>query len=277
MCFYDQAKVLNPGLSKNVFSPSSPFHSNVYNHWKTFHITFTFIPNHISDPCSICGCFLFFPLPFSFPLTSCCFLFLVLFFFPVPPSIHCTSSGTSEHLSPPSLFLPLFQSTCDTLRSHSDSLGFAPNVLPSHPTLGNFEEFACWRHGRRGQLAVWRQTVILTCIHVHTYTHSTWRLVHTVNEINQSLNRIRYHRTSTSRQHFPKQYSGYISITQYQQHQPFVSCCENDRKHLFSQWFYTMAEIRRAFFFFFWEQIGSLWLNKAHYCTKGAQTGSNVH
>ncbi|XP_076826730.1 acid-sensing ion channel 1C isoform X2 [Brachyhypopomus gauderio] len=34
-------------------------------------------------------------------------------------------------------------STCDTLRSHSDSLGFTPNMLPSHPTLGNFEEFAC--------------------------------------------------------------------------------------------------------------------------------------
>lgn len=48
---------------------------------------------------------------------------------------------------------PLFQSTCDTLRSHSDSLGFAPNVLPSHPTLGNFEEFACWRRRQRGQLA----------------------------------------------------------------------------------------------------------------------------
>ncbi|XP_058878974.1 acid-sensing ion channel 1C isoform X2 [Acipenser ruthenus] len=35
------------------------------------------------------------------------------------------------------------QSTCDTLRSHSDSLGFTPNMLPRHPTLGNFEEFAC--------------------------------------------------------------------------------------------------------------------------------------
>uniref|UniRef100_A0AAV2JTA1 Uncharacterized protein n=1 Tax=Knipowitschia caucasica TaxID=637954 RepID=A0AAV2JTA1_KNICA len=34
-------------------------------------------------------------------------------------------------------------STCDTLRSHSDSLGFTPNMLPRHPTLGNFEEFAC--------------------------------------------------------------------------------------------------------------------------------------
>ncbi|XP_058873486.1 acid-sensing ion channel 1C-like isoform X2 [Acipenser ruthenus] len=35
------------------------------------------------------------------------------------------------------------QSTCDTLRSHSDSVGFTPNMLPRHPTLGNFEEFAC--------------------------------------------------------------------------------------------------------------------------------------
>ncbi|XP_010790850.1 acid-sensing ion channel 1C [Notothenia coriiceps] len=34
-------------------------------------------------------------------------------------------------------------STCDTLRSHSESLGFTPNMLPRHPTLGNFEEFAC--------------------------------------------------------------------------------------------------------------------------------------
>nr|XP_034984949.1 acid-sensing ion channel 3 [Zootoca vivipara] len=34
-------------------------------------------------------------------------------------------------------------STCHTLCSHSDSIGFAPNVLPRHPTLGNFEEFAC--------------------------------------------------------------------------------------------------------------------------------------
>ncbi|XP_069778730.1 acid-sensing ion channel 2-like isoform X2 [Narcine bancroftii] len=34
-------------------------------------------------------------------------------------------------------------STCDTLRSHSDSLGFTPHMLPRHPTLGNFEEFAC--------------------------------------------------------------------------------------------------------------------------------------
>ncbi|XP_032875450.1 acid-sensing ion channel 1-like [Amblyraja radiata] len=34
-------------------------------------------------------------------------------------------------------------STCDTLRSQSDSLGFTPNMLPRHPTLGTFEEFAC--------------------------------------------------------------------------------------------------------------------------------------
>ncbi|XP_074802738.1 acid-sensing ion channel 3 isoform X4 [Natator depressus] len=34
-------------------------------------------------------------------------------------------------------------STCNTLRSHSDSLGFTPNMLPRHPALGNFEEFAC--------------------------------------------------------------------------------------------------------------------------------------
>ncbi|XP_072324656.1 acid-sensing ion channel 1C isoform X1 [Scyliorhinus torazame] len=34
-------------------------------------------------------------------------------------------------------------STCDTLRSHSESMAFTPNMLPRHPTLGNFEEFAC--------------------------------------------------------------------------------------------------------------------------------------
>lgn len=54
-----------------------------------------------------------------------------------PPSLNLV-----ELLSPPSL-PSLLQSTCDTLRSHSDSLGFTPNVLPRHPTLGNFEEFAC--------------------------------------------------------------------------------------------------------------------------------------
>lgn len=54
--------------------------------------------------------------------------------------------------SPPNLPFPLFQSTCDTLRSHSDSLGFAPNVLPSHPAVGNFEEFACWWRRRRDGL-----------------------------------------------------------------------------------------------------------------------------
>lgn len=54
-------------------------------------------------------------------------------------------------LTPVELVFPpplpsVLQSTCDTLRSHSDSLGFTPNMLPRHPTLGNFEEFACWRH-----------------------------------------------------------------------------------------------------------------------------------
>ncbi|XP_043922254.1 acid-sensing ion channel 3 [Protopterus annectens] len=34
-------------------------------------------------------------------------------------------------------------STCDTLRSHSESLGYTPNMLPRHPPVGNFEEFAC--------------------------------------------------------------------------------------------------------------------------------------
>lgn len=53
---------------------------------------------------------------------------------------------SSDLLVPPVPDFPflVFQSTCDTLRSHSDSLGFAPNVLPSHPAIGNFEEFACW-------------------------------------------------------------------------------------------------------------------------------------
>ncbi|XP_074842466.1 acid-sensing ion channel 3 [Carettochelys insculpta] len=34
-------------------------------------------------------------------------------------------------------------STCHTLRSHVDSLGCTPNMLPRHPALGTFEEFAC--------------------------------------------------------------------------------------------------------------------------------------
>ncbi|XP_064361609.1 acid-sensing ion channel 3 isoform X3 [Dromaius novaehollandiae] len=34
-------------------------------------------------------------------------------------------------------------SACHPLRGHSDSLGFAPNMLPRHPALGTFEEFAC--------------------------------------------------------------------------------------------------------------------------------------
>lgn len=59
--------------------------------------------------------------------------------FIIPPLIRLNSSS----LLPFPLFL---QSTCDTLRSHSDSLGFTPNMLPRHPTLGNFEEFACWHH-----------------------------------------------------------------------------------------------------------------------------------
>lgn len=58
---------------------------------------------------------------------------------------HCPSLNPVELVFPPSL-PSLLQSTCDTLRSHSDSLGFTPNMLPCHPTLGNFEEFACWQH-----------------------------------------------------------------------------------------------------------------------------------
>ncbi|XP_072858733.1 acid-sensing ion channel 3 isoform X2 [Pogona vitticeps] len=34
-------------------------------------------------------------------------------------------------------------STCHTLRSHSDSLGYTPNLLPRHATLGRLQEFAC--------------------------------------------------------------------------------------------------------------------------------------
>lgn len=72
-------------------------------------------------------------------------------------------------LTPVELVFPpplpsVLQSTCDTLRSHSDSLGFTPNMLPRHPTLGNFEEFACWRRnaGFAGGVAhagTWQQTV----------------------------------------------------------------------------------------------------------------------
>lgn len=35
------------------------------------------------------------------------------------------------------------QSACNPLRSHADSVGYTPHVLPRHATLGNLEEFAC--------------------------------------------------------------------------------------------------------------------------------------
>lgn len=147
---YDQSKVLRPGLSKNVFSPSSPFiHTypphrilslNVpYNHLKTFYYH---NPIYISDPCSIYGCFFLFVSFLSITHHFCS---------PSLPAVfslcrHRPIGHPPAHLNISPLlprFPSLFQSTCDTLRSHSDSLGFAPNVLPSHPTLGSFEEFAC--------------------------------------------------------------------------------------------------------------------------------------
>lgn len=78
-------------------------------------------------------------------------------------SLHRPSLNTVELVFPPSL-PSVLQSTCDTLRSHSDSLGFTPNMLPRHPTLGNFEEFACWQHkvgvgGGAAHLGTWQQTV----------------------------------------------------------------------------------------------------------------------
>lgn len=73
MCFSGQAKVLNPGLSKNVFSPSSPFS---FIRIQSFHIIFTFISIHISDPCSIYGCFFFlYPSYFFFLSLPAVFLF----------------------------------------------------------------------------------------------------------------------------------------------------------------------------------------------------------
>lgn len=98
----------------------------------------------------------------------CLFLFSFFFYFlHVPPSswslsfylwlisfphhhhhhhpLHHPSLNPVELVFRPSL-PSVLQSTCDTLRSHSDSLGFTPNMLPRHPTLGNFEEFACWQH-----------------------------------------------------------------------------------------------------------------------------------
>lgn len=88
----------------------------------------------------------------------------LVYFTPIFVYFHCykcvCASLTWIHLQPliwspdipptPRNFpFSLLQSTCDTLRSHSDSLGFAPNVLPSHPAIGNFEEFACWWRRRR--------------------------------------------------------------------------------------------------------------------------------
>lgn len=79
------------------------------------------------------------------------------------PSLPHPSLNPVEFVSPPSP-PSVLQSTCDTLRSHSDSLGFTPNMLPRHPTLGNFEEFACWQHnggvgGGVAHLGTWQQTV----------------------------------------------------------------------------------------------------------------------
>lgn len=80
----------------------------------------------------------------------------------------------------------LFQSTCDTLRSHSDSLGFAPNVLPSHPSLGNFEEFACWWRRRPGQLGsdnkLWFEPVYL---YIKWPRHSMLWLAQSVSSIHK--------------------------------------------------------------------------------------------
>lgn len=72
-------------------------------------------------------------------LLPCAPIIIVIALFIAPPLTRLNSSS----LLP---FPSVLQSTCDTLRSHSDSLGFTPNMLPRHPTLGNFEEFACWQH-----------------------------------------------------------------------------------------------------------------------------------
>ncbi len=94
--------------------------------------------------------FLFIQLDMHSSLLTFCFIHIPLFislpyFLPLL-LMGVTDMNSSQPSSgiPRYLPFPLFQSTCDTLRSHSDSLGFAPNVLPSHPAIGNFEEFACW-------------------------------------------------------------------------------------------------------------------------------------
>lgn len=89
--------------------------------------------------------FFFFP-PLRTSNVPVALILSVPHFFPASPSSSLPSPPPSlnpvELVFPPSL-PSVLQSTCDTLRSHSDSLGFTPNMLPRHPTLGNFEEFAC--------------------------------------------------------------------------------------------------------------------------------------
>lgn len=152
-CLYDvwpKAKILHAGLSKNVFSPSSPFIHTYLLHPVSFYTPMTITP------------FIFLFHAPSMDVVLVIYLFICIYPFR-SPSLPTVFSGAAidsscilRHIwtSLPSFPVsPLFQSTCDTLRSHSDSLGFAPNVLPSHPTLGNFEEFACWRRGRRGTIS----------------------------------------------------------------------------------------------------------------------------
>ena len=86
----------------------------------------------------------FFPFYFLHSPSQCFSFYLWLIDF-LHHSLYRSSLNPVELVFPPSL-PSILQSTCDTLRSHSDSLGFTPNMLPRHPTLGNFEEFACWRH-----------------------------------------------------------------------------------------------------------------------------------
>lgn len=137
------------GTSKSVFYPSPH---------RCPHLSLSFIDYtscHCDQPHLFCvsaqfllATYVFLPFPPTFVLVAV--ILPVAHFFPPsspPPSpLHHPSLPPS--LNPVELVFPpsspsVLQSTCDTLRSHSDSLGFTPNMLPRHPTLGNFEEFAC--------------------------------------------------------------------------------------------------------------------------------------
>lgn len=122
---YGQAQVLRPGLSKNVFSPSSPFiHTyptpppcDVQSFGKKKK-SYDHNSIYISDPCSICGCF-FSSLCLSFPLPHP----------PTPPTSRCLFRHRHRFIVHPpahlniSPLLPRFPSLPEHMRHTPESFG----------------------------------------------------------------------------------------------------------------------------------------------------------